>query len=338
VKQAVETKKSYRAIMASKVTPEEVSSCYERVFVDTCANLKRNVEKKIKDSNTMKSSLINPHYRTISLPNVHKVIFASTFGKLLKTEEQVCSSSRRHSPKFQIKTLSRLQKLISSESLFRQHPSGDISFVTPWSKFTEDTYLMFENNLGSQIETGRLVIPLTESEDDFKVFVTCPGLDDDDRIPDWVIDFYPNDIGLSIPSSQLREEKAVGTITLDRKLIDSTSICTGQNICEKDFIRVRSSFFQVRGIGPDPFKGNSNMIRFTTDFTKNMNNAPFYVIKRPLLKGNIATIKKSSIVAYNPVEVQVDKIDVVDAHGMLNVTFQNACFNVLGFMCHEVAV
>lgn len=72
---------------------------------------------------------------------------------------------------------------------------------------------------------------------------------------------HPNDIGLSVPPSQFNEEKALG---IDKKLIDSTCVCSGQNINEKDFVRVGSSFYQVRCIGPDPFKSNSNMIRFTT--------------------------------------------------------------------------
>jgi len=107
--------------MAFNVAAEDQTFYYKKVFSDSCQNLKRNVEKKLKDSNTMKSSLHNPHYRTILCKMcISRYLLLSTYRKLFHDDDD---------DDFQLKTLTRLQELVSSEAFFRQHSSGDISFL-----------------------------------------------------------------------------------------------------------------------------------------------------------------------------------------------------------------
>jgi len=119
--------------MAFNVAAEDQTFYYKKVFSDSCQNLKRNVEKKLKDSNTMKSSLHNPHYRTILCKMcISRYLLLSTYRKLFHDDdddEQLSGQTITTSPNFQLKTLTRLQELVSSEAFFRQHSSGDISFL-----------------------------------------------------------------------------------------------------------------------------------------------------------------------------------------------------------------
>ena len=59
------------------------------------------------------------------------------------------------------------------------------------------------------------------------------------------------EIGLAISPSFLREEKAVGTITLDKTLLDTATIKKQENVIEKDFIKVRSTFYEFMAVGPN---------------------------------------------------------------------------------------
>ena len=45
-------------------------------------------------------------------------------------------------------------------------------------------------------EQGKLVLPICERDNYLKVFFVCPGLDENDNIPSWTVDCFPEEIGL----------------------------------------------------------------------------------------------------------------------------------------------
>ena len=49
------------------------------------------------------------------------------------------------------------------------------------------TYIIlnFDSGKSLAVQKGHLVIPIVEVEDNVTVYVACPGLDDDDEVPEW---------------------------------------------------------------------------------------------------------------------------------------------------------
>lgn len=76
-----------------------------------------------------------------------------------------------------------------------------------------------------------------------------------------------------------------------------------------------------------------DVIYFKTIVTKTANNYKYKIVKSPTFRGNIAHMEKSYFNLYRGVTLQLNKIDA-DEYSQLDVTFQNACFNCLGFLVH----
>ena len=60
---------------------------------------------------------------------------------------------------------------------------------------------------------------------DVKVFIPCAGLEtNEETIPSWASDVDFEELSLFIPPENLHAEKCEGTITVDKKLLDLTTI------------------------------------------------------------------------------------------------------------------
>ena len=184
---------------------------------------------------------------------------------------------------------------------------------------------------------GKLVLPFIEKKGRTLVFFLCRWLTDEDEVPDWVEDFFPMDLKILSHPSVFMTSPGIGTITCNKKNLDWANIPREQEIEDGSLLKVRSEFHEVLGWSVDAFKPNLKSVRFTRNFSKNANNALYYICERPVMKGIMQWILNDCLSEYRPFTMKLDKIDK-DQHGRLTLMCQNACFNKLGFLTHDTAV
>ena len=310
---------------------------YKKFFDSSVSNLEKNIVKKLRDSNTMRSTVANPYYRTVVLQNVSRLAFAFKYGRYFVRDEILQQRTDNSSPLFGIDTIQRLVEIFPTNSLFKVLPARDVSFITPWYKLNTDTRIVFPDEKIKTFEEGKLVIPIQKSGDKLQVFFVCGGLDDNDNIPEWVVDKSVEDLGFQPGPQEFVEKKGIGHISVNKKDYDWTYVPKDQEIEDNDYLRVRSCYYKVLGHCRDINNVNFDCVRFTTKFEKNSNHSTYGIIKPPVLKGNIAWLDVSELELHRTVEVHLTKLDT-DGFGNLNVRFQNACFNSLGFLVHDTAV
>jgi len=132
----------------------------------------------------------------------------------------------------------------------------------------------------------------------------------------------------------LKKTPGVGTISLT---IKDALVIRNQNIQSGDFIQVRSEAYQVIGYFQAYDQPLYDCVRFTKKIKKNANNAPYHIIKQPTLKGNVASIPQYALELQKPVDIKFEKPDK-NNYGTVSIGYKNACFNILGFLTHDVAV
>ena len=151
--------------------------------------------------------------------------------------------------------------------------SGDTTLITPWVSLTCDLSVKFSQNKRTTFEAGKLGIPLKDDGKNTLVYFVCGGLDEYDNVPDWATELSPKDLSIPTAPGTYHETKGIGIVSLDKKNRDWTYVVKDQDIQVGDFIRVRSEFHEVLGIGRDTFNPNFDCVRFCHDFTNNANNA-----------------------------------------------------------------
>ena len=61
----------------------------------------------------------------ITLANIHRVVFASTYERNFSNQEVIEKAScKKESPKYSLLTLQRLIDFLPSDVIFKHHPSG----------------------------------------------------------------------------------------------------------------------------------------------------------------------------------------------------------------------
>ena len=156
-----------------------------------------------------------------------------------------------------------------------------------------------------------------------------------DTAPDYVNEIYLDKI-IVVDVTSLKFVRALGKHSLLRNA-DWTVIHKDQ-IEEKDSICSRGIFYKVKTVG-DNFNTplTHNIVRLTTNVTGNVNNQPFQIAKIPKLQRCICEILLEFVSINNPVSIVLEKIDSKNI-GSVNIKFQNACFNALGFMIYDTAI
>ena len=92
----------------------------QKIFNYVVVNLEKNVSKKLKNSNTMKSNLANPHTRTIQISNASQHAFASRYGSKFEGEEVVIERKTKNSTAlFKINTLEKASRIFTSSTISR---------------------------------------------------------------------------------------------------------------------------------------------------------------------------------------------------------------------------
>ena len=319
------------------VTTSTNMKIYESFFKNSCENVEKQVSRKLRDSNTLKSNLANPYYRCLIIGNIPRLAFAHKYGRNFLPSERRGVGNDVVSPYFEIKTVDRLMESFSANVLLKVQSSGDTSLITPWVCLNTDISVKFPHEKYTTFESGKLGLPLKQEDDKLLVFFVCGGLDEDDEVPAWVQEFTPKDLGIPVIPSSYMESKGLSTITLNKKNRDWSYVVKGQGICDGDFLKIRANYYEVLGIVGDCFQPNNECVRFCQDLHKNVNNAPFSIIKAPIFTGNVAWIPKNVFESYRPFSMQITKTDV-NGYAQLDIRYQNACFNKLGFLVHDTAI
>ena len=311
-------------------------------------NAEKSISKKLKDASSTSSNATDPHYRSVVIPGVSRLVFANLFGKTFSAEENkvLPENLKKSSPTFAIKSLQRTVAILGAAPLVKCHSSNDITAIVPWLylnnefKFSYNTTADGANtsiNKEAYFSQGRLIIPLSfnAGSNTYKVFIPCGGPDPlTDQLPDYVESYHLDEIFPVVPE-QLRLNKAVGTISLITG--QDWAVIQRDQVCEGDYVFVRGVYLKLRGVGTSFTSDEKNSLRFTTDAMKNVNKQGFSIAKMPKVQGRIVVIPETAMKLHRPVSIALDKIDSEDV-GNIVVKFQNACFNSLGFLTHDTAI
>lgn len=238
---------------------------------------------KLKESNKMKSSLADPHSRTVIIPEIHKLVFAGAFSsKFLPTERSLVGIDlKQSSPRFNLDSIIRVDEVFQG-AVTRIHGSGDTTVVTPWYHITTDE---MGSNSDDFLQKGTLLLPIQQNHHTIKCFVPCAGLDPEtDNIPTWCESYKINDV---LPNINIKDlypirKAGIGKLSAINKQ-DYSSIPSGQ-IEIGDVILCRGQWMEVLVFGGDAFytEGAHDIVRFTKNFTKNINKQKYDIMKWPI--------------------------------------------------------
>ena len=135
-----------------------------------------------------------------------------------------------------------------------------------------------------KFEKGRLVVPIVETEDEVKCFVPCGGLNDDDTVPYWAVDWKLDSFGINVPLQTYNDDKGIGLITVDKRNSDWANVVKYQEISDGDIVKVRNNFYEVLGRTQDAFKPNMLCARFKSNFIKNARSTAYSVLRQPVFR------------------------------------------------------
>ena len=111
-----------------------MANIYERFFTNTCSNTRKRITRKLKDSNTLKSNIANPHYRTIIIKDIPRLAFAYEYGRNFARHERCVVGNMVISPIFHLKTMKRLVEVFPDDAVIRVVSSGRTTIIVPWLK------------------------------------------------------------------------------------------------------------------------------------------------------------------------------------------------------------
>ena len=306
----------------------------KEMFENLSSLLIKNIKQKLIDSNKMLSSNIDPHLKKVVVSeNVHRYVYAGTFGQKFLPKEKLNVLQELKTPTFSLQTFDRVGEIFEIGGI-KCHKSGDICIITPWSVLIDDIAGSME------FTKGKLVIPIKEKPEVITCFLPCGGLDPEtDEIPSWAEDVLITDLfkGFDVKDFPSLQHKGVGKMSALRKQ-DYTSIASGQ-VNEGDYIICRGECKLVYAVAEDAFypPGLRNCVRLKTSFKRNINKQSYSIAKIPTLQGKIMDINKTQLKAHRTVRVMFEKISKENT-GTLTVEYQNGCFNSLGFLTHETHI
>ena len=84
----------------------KMSSIYVTFFKNSVSNIERQVTRDLKDSNTVKTNITNPHYKTVIIPNVARITFYYKYRSHFFREEH--QATEESSPPFVLTNIDRL--------------------------------------------------------------------------------------------------------------------------------------------------------------------------------------------------------------------------------------
>ena len=308
---------------------------YRKFFEDHSNSFQETLKCKLKDSNKMKSSISDPHKRTVAIAEVHQFTYKTFISKFFDTQKQEDTSNTEP---FFMNCLNELSNVFSNSNMVKFHGSGDISLITPWSVVLE----LKEISQGQKrftLEAGALLLPVSK---DNEYFVPCGGLDENDNVPNWCSEIDIRKLLPGLKPEDVYPLKQPGNGVMSGfKGMSFTSIRSGQ-VEIGDFLVCRGQYMQVLAFGDDAFyrPGEHDSIRFVNDLKRNINNQRFEIVRYPKLVGQIIKIENDGtdlVKIEEPVAVCFKKPDK-NRVGTVNISYRNACFNKLGFLTHDTHI
>ena len=235
------------------------------LFKDYRNDLVQWASAKLLDANKMKSSLNDPHKRTTTILNVHRLIFSGSFGNKFLPEERSLDNVdvKRSSPNFKLQTLNRLNEVFGA-CFVKCHHSKDISFISPVSIYTAADPVHVQNEF-PWLQQGSLVMPLRYlGGSDVECFIPCAGMDPDtDDIPAWSKEIRLNNIVPDLdPKKCIYPLRSAGEGKLTGYRNFNFVIIPPNQVKKDDFIVCRSQWMQVVTAGEDAFNLGRDNVTF----------------------------------------------------------------------------
>ena len=304
-----------------------MADLYKSIVNDCVGNFRSVIIQKVKDSNKAKSTVSDPHKRVVMSYPCHKLIFAAAVDKDFSKEEKVYNG---RDCQFRLRSLYRVVQILG-ESVVKVKESGDRLFICPWAVISKYCVIpgLFE---------GQLVIPLVEEKSGIvTVFIPSGGPEGDDlEIPEGNIlyplsRFIPNCLSL-IPCSQ-----TIPNIKIDSG--DSWFSAQKDVFKALDVISVSNQRYTIESVGEDAFNPRRDLVSIgkNNKFLHNNKTRSVRLGKMPEFAGKIMKLSHSDIVFWEYVDFHLKNVNQFN-HGILNVTYKNAVFNLAGYLTHDIAV
>ena len=307
-----------------------------KFFNNCCNNFLKQLEKKVRGGNTLKNDG-QPVYKTISVMEINQLIFAYNIGRNFDANEALTKADEKTSSLYHITNINRLLDILSIQSIIRVHAKGDCSVVTPWMQIKED-YQLIVGDRSRTFCPGYLIIPVKTANlmaGMMFCFFPSPGLEDDGTESWWSTDIPLEELGLCVPPSILKEERYVGEKAISiKKGDDSAYLPCELRLKDGDFVKIRNKWYEVLGVALLLENPGYVFVRFTRSFLSSANNPTLFYARKMHLKGCLLWIEEKYIKHYNSLTLQLTKIDE-NQFGIMEIKFQNAVFNKLGFLCFD---
>ena len=320
-------------------------------FKHSVSNFETSLCQKIKDSNTARSTVENPHGKLVVTYPVHRLVYTSLFApKFIHGSEKVYANEKAGS-QHKIQYLRRCAEIIGAENLVKVTNKGDTALVCPWSVLKSDLTVLDqtctignakdENHPVVVLEKGSLVIPMEcLSESDCSVFVPSGGVEPEYEGQEHIVMKHP----VTSITGELDPADCIKVFPL-RKSNSSISVKAKDNwfsvafgeVKEGETLYISGQYRKIVTVGPDAFKPNSDLVTTDKPFERNVKSSKFCLSSPSLIAGRILSVPKEDLITYHPILFTFKKINK-NEHGLLHISYYNAVFNDEGFLTHDTAI
>lgn len=315
----------------------------EKIFKSYVENLRKIVKNKLNDNNNSKAFSVEGHQRLLTLPGHHRLTFMVMFSNAFNDSDEVVEQKDKKFISISIETMERLGKLLSFCNFVRHHKNGDITIIAPWGVIDDDEANddHDDGNIHLLLEKNTFFLPIKDEETYIKAFVPCGGPDPEtDELPRWSRNVRLDEI---VPLSSISIEKVQkiasrGTTCEKISRGDDYFICMAGQIEVGDFVQFNGERVRAAIVGTDFMSDSRDCITVEEKFKKDHKLQNFKIIKLPILQGWITNVKKTetgSSSVYHPVTFSMSSPD--ENIGIVQISFQNFCFNSIGFLTHDTA-
>ena len=326
-----------------QVNKDKMAQLYTEIVTESAANFKEHVRNKVKDSNRAKSTVADPHRRTVITYPVHRHIFSLSIAKNFMNNEK--KYNNKHGCQFTLTNLMRTEEILGVESILKMKEGGDKILVCPWSVVTKDIS-------GHGLNIGRLVITLSSPfnatsglTDQFgkvvqlvDVFVPCGGSDQcESEIP---VGYEEIKLSSIIPNLRLDNVPLPGVlknITIEKEF-EFFNTPRGV-LAAGDIISCGSERYLVDTVSADIFKPRYDLVSIGKNNRFKQNNKKRNIRhgKMPIVVGKLLKLDIRELVVKEGIDFHLKNLNKHN-HGLLNLSYTNAVFNDYGYLTHDIAV
>ena len=278
---------------------------FRKIFLETCDDLKLNMNSKLRDMNNFKVSSLDV-VKTLKSYSIHRSVFNACYKE------------------GEIKTLRLLSFVFGSFNIMKFNEHKDLSLVCPIF------YVTVNHN---QLERGDLVLPICklasvesgEEDQNFQVFVPIDH-DDQDEGTVSLGDLFPLD------PKVFPEERLAGFSLTTCKGNNFVSVKAGHGLNVGDYLVVHGKFYKITEIHPEDgfaygMEDSRNMIYVESPFENNVTKRAFRFRKNFSIRGKLLTLPSSKMHRFRGVSVKFTENKNKQKCGEVGVSFSCAVFN-----------